>query len=269
MSKAGAAHALVVTHGRGLGRRNWELAFVHRGGEGWSARRRCAVPHVAEDWTELEGALAELLREAATRLDLRADAGEEALLGMQRGAWAALGEALSAERQDRFEDALAVLEDVAGNPPPIVLLGAFYGAVQRVRRTGQFGEPSPPPAEGLPPQMAALSDALRAVAAGEPAAVQESLGAYLSRFPRSARGYYLLGLWRLHARERPAEALLALRHAAGLDPAYLPATHACVDVLLRTDPEGVEAFVDEFAATAPDAAAVEDLRDYARRRADQ
>ena len=57
--------------------------------------------------------------------------------------------------------------------------------------------------------------------------IQETVGAaYLVAFPRSARGYYLLGVWRMQPLGLHEEAAAAFRQAVRLDPGYMPASRA-------------------------------------------
>ncbi len=248
----GATDILAVSHGQGLGRRNWGFIFVHHGKEGWSVHKKASVPHGEGDWSAIEEAVRDLLAEAARRLEVEPADGSDVLLGVDAGAWAALAEALAAEREDRWSDALAALDGAAPDRPPLALLRALCAAVNGARTTGSFGPVADLPRDGLPPEMAALADTLAAVGAGDLAVAQESFGSYLARFPGSARGYHLLGLWRLHAQDSAGEGLLAFRHAARLDPGYLPAAHACVDLLRQHRPDDLEAFLEEFEEAAAD-----------------
>ncbi len=237
------AHLLLATHGSGLDRRRWTLTFVQRAGEPWSLRRTCAVPEGGDDWSVLEEAARDLLAEAAGRLGLPEwEPGPLAGGGPQQ--WAAMARAVQAELEGRWEEAREGARQAPG--PPGAFLRAYYGAVQSAVTEGALAPAELPPQAGLPPEMAALAEVLDALETGEEGLVRERFGACLSRFPRSARGYFLLGLWRLHELELPEEAFLAFRQAARSDPRHLAAARACVDVLVGRRPEELAAFLKEY-----------------------
>ncbi|MFO8008737.1 MAG: serine/threonine-protein kinase [Candidatus Brocadiia bacterium] len=247
-----AAHLLLAAHGPGLGRRRWTLVFAHRGDEPWTLTRTCAVPEGGDDYAALEEAAGDLLAEAAGRLELpRQQPGPTA--GGGRRQWAALARTARAELDGRWREALSAAEHAPG--PAGAFLRAYYGAALSAEEKGALAPTEAPPEEGLPPEMAAIADVLQAMGTGEEELVRQRFGACLSQFPRSARGYFLLGLWRLHELGLPDEAFLAFRQAARSDPDHLAAARACVDVLVGRRPEKLAEFLkeyeDEIAAPGP------------------
>ena len=134
----------------------------------------------------------------------------------------------------------------------IVMLAAFYGAVSEAKLGGGFPAFPELSREGLPLELAALADALEAMGRGDREAVERLLGDHLARFPRSARGYFLLGMWRLHGLKRPDEAAPALKHVAELDPRYMPAAFAFAELMVERDPAQVDAFLEDYQERARD-----------------
>jgi hypothetical protein len=170
-----------------------------------------------------------------------------------------------AERAGRLEEALRALEQVGADAAPFVLLRTFYAAADGAVRTGQLAVHGEVPVEGLSPELAGLGRVLTAMKEADPSAARAAFADYLGQFPQSARGYFLLGLWRLRVAEKPEEALVALKHSSRLDPGYLPAAHACVDLMLRSFPEGLDPFLEEYTEMAPPGDLGRALRHYAER----
>ncbi len=252
----GANCLLVAEHAPGLERRRWTFVFASSRDEPWSVRAECTVPQDREgDAAPLAGALRELLIAVAGRLG-REPLPEDALAaaGQGLGAWSAAADALRMERQGRWPEAVASIQralDAAPGTPPFQVLSAFYTAVHEAQEGGTLSGAAGLPAEGLPPEMAGLAGVLAAMAGGDADEVEGQFGRFLARSPDSARGYFLLGLWRLHSAGQREEAALSFRRAVRADPGYLPAAFACVDLLARRDAAAARAFVDEYKEMAP------------------
>jgi lipoprotein NlpI len=112
--------------------------------------------------------------------------------------------------------------------------------------------------------MAAIARVLDAMGRNDQAAIEGNFAQYLQQFPRSARGYFLLGLWRLHGESNEDGAAVAFRHAFELDPGYMPAAHNCIGLLAGRGPAEVEAFLKAVAARIEDKDIVRRLEDFAR-----
>ncbi len=250
LEETSAGNVLLLTHGKGMQRRNWDARFAHQKGSRWSTRAQCAIPLEAEDWGELEKALGEVLERAVRFLGLTCEAVPGPPIEAPVGEWVSLAEAVEAERHGRWAEALNVLG--TGVAPPSRLLRTYYTAVLGAKNAGRPRPAELPPQEGLPPEMNGLAETLRVLRKGEPGPVQEKFGEFLSRFPASARGYYLLGLWRLHALNRPGEASIAFRHAARQNPGYQPAARACARLLVDRNPAELDAFLEEYEEKAPE-----------------
>ena len=244
--EAEATHVLLLAAARGLRRTNWGLAFFDRTGEGWTESAECAIEDGTDDWTELEGAVRDVVGAAAGRMSLQPAPGAHRTAGADRSAWLALDRALEMEREDRLREAGSVLERAAESLPTAAWLRAYCATVLRLR------EDEPPPAlpdvrtELLPPRMRSLARALEAIGTGQAERVQAEFGDWLARFPDSVRGYLLLGLWRLRLAGAEAEGLMTLRHAVKVDPEYLPAARACLDALSEHAPEALKEFLEEY-----------------------
>ncbi len=264
--EADATHVLLVVPGRGLRRTNWTLVFIDSTGEGWSEQTTCSVDDGTRDWTELERTVRDLLAAAAERLELEPAAGWEQVTGARWEAWLAFGRAEQAEREDRLQQAQSMLEPAEAELAPAALLRGFCSAVLEMRRGRPPARRPELEETALPPRMRAMAGALEAMESGNPRRVEEAFGDWLARFPQSARGYLLLGLWRLHIEKQQAEALLTLRHAVKLDPGYLPAARACVELLAERSPGAVQGFLEEYPGPQETAEA---LAEYARAAGDQ
>ena len=263
----GVDQLLIAAHAAGFGRRNWTLAFVSAAQKPWTLAQAAAVEQATPDMTALEEAARRLLREAAARIGADVpNPADDAVVGASAAAWAELGHALQAEADGRWAEAArnaraAGASRAAG--APFAALAGFYEAVQSIQETGRLPAAPAPPAGPLPPELAGLDGILRAIAGGDRQEVDAQFGAFLARQPGSARGYFLLGVWRLHAAGQPPEAALAFRHASELDPSYLPAARECLPLLARQAPQGVADFLKAYAQRQPDKAKVEALQRFA------
>lgn len=266
--EAGADHVLVAAHEPGFERRNWTLVFTSYRGEPWS--------EVAETQTEegaalgeVEQALREALRKAAARLDLSPpDAADDPVVNADAAAWAELERALAAERRDEWTAALQHVRRARQSAPraaPFAAAEAFYEAVHRADTGKGLAPGTPPPPGGLPPEWAGVAAVLRAAAAGDEEAVLERMADLLAAQQRSVRGYFLLGMWRLHVQNRPREALPNFRYAAALDSGYLPAVRRCLRLMARLEPDRLDAYVAEYAEKQRNEDLVLRVRDFAQR----
>jgi hypothetical protein len=288
LAKAGAGNAFMAMHAAGFKRRNWTLVFSSRGKPPWSARADCAVEAEGPgSLNALETAADEVLAQAAGRLKLEPAAAGRPATGANVAAWALMGRALRAEREDRWDEALALSRQATqevpeARPPsgrsPFAVLRAFYETVEGTQRTGRL-TPAPLPQGGadaagpaqtdagvvaLPPELAGLSAALESMGKDARPDVERQLARHLARWPSSARGYFLLGLWRLYGGRQADEAAVAFRHAAGLDPGYVPPARGYVQLMAPERPAEVRSFLDQMRQQAPDSEAVRRLEELAR-----
>ncbi len=254
--EVGANCLLVAEHAPGLERRRWTLVFATNRGEPWSVHAECAVAQDREgDAAPLADALGDLLASFAARLawdPLPEGALETA--GRSLDAWSAAAGAIRAERLGRWREAASSVERAlatAPGTPAFQVLSAFYNAVQEAQERGTLSGAAGLPLAGLPPEMGGLSGALAAMAGGDPDGVEERFGEFLARSPGSGRGYFLMGLWRQHTAGRPEEAALSFRQAVRMDPGYLPAALACVELLAQRDAASARQFVQQYKETAP------------------
>jgi tetratricopeptide (TPR) repeat protein len=258
---------LMATVQAGFRRRNWALSFVNTDRKGWIMQAQGAVEDAsANDLSALERAADELLDGAASRLGLKALSAAPALPVADADAWAEVAGALEAEQEGRWDEALACsrrAEQEAPDAAPFAFLSAFYATVGDLTGTGQAAAAGALPAGGLPPEMAALAGVLDALARDEERLVRERFGDCLAEFPHSARGYFLLGFWLQHREQKAPEALVALRHAVDLDPLYMPAARACVELLAERGPDKVPAFLRAFTERVPGVGRADRLRAYA------
>jgi len=254
--EVGANCLLVAEHAPGLQRRRWTLVFAASRGEPWSVHAECAVAEDRRgDAVPLADALGDLLASVAVRL-ARDPLPEGALeaAGKSLDAWSAAADAIRAERLGRWEEAASSIERAlatAPGTPAFQVLSAFYSAVHEAQDSGTLSGAAGLALSGLPPEMEGLAGALAAIAGGHPEGVEERFGEFLARSPASARGYFLMGLWRRHAAGRPAEAALSFRQAVRMDPGYLPAALACVELLAQRDAAGARQFVQQYKESAP------------------
>jgi len=264
----GAGHLVLVSHAAGLGRRNWTWIFANRAREEWVLREEVSVEGDDPDWTEMEETVGDLLAEACLRLGLEAAPGADSVTGADPAEWAAIGAALEAERRDALAEAERVLNEQEPLSPPGKFLQALYRTVRAARKSGTFGDVPAPPEDELPPEMRGVAALLGEIGRGNAEEVRAGFGSFLAALPDSARGYFLLGLWREYALEQPEEAVVAYRQAARLHPRYLPAVHA-VARRLADRPEERDAFLEDYAERVADEELVAAVRQYAERSADQ
>jgi hypothetical protein len=262
---AGSAYLFLVTYGSGLGRRNWTVRFLDLGSGVPLARQTCSVPDGSEEWSVLEASVAGALATAARALGVAHGVQDGSVTGLSGAGWLSLAEAERAERGARWKEAVDTLADPASAGGPGAVLALFYETVGGLEQTGELRPTRDVPPEGLSPELAGLALALRAVRTGVREEVHACLGDYLARVPGSARGYYLLGLWRFHAEGKVAESLVTLKHALGVDPSYLPAAYACVDVLAGGEAEEMAGFLEWYGANGGAAEDVKAVTDRARR----
>jgi hypothetical protein len=228
VEQAGLKHLLVAAHSRGLGRRNWTLRFITPGSRPWSVSADCALDEgQSKGLGPLEQAMSDLMRKAAVQM--KVPAAPLLPTGADATAWALLGTALQAEREDRWLDALSSARQATANAPravPFAALTAFYKAVDELRRTGKTSAPPELDPSKLPAETASLMQVLEEMDRGDRAGVEKQFADCLVRFPRSARGYFLLGTWRLYSEAQREDAAAAFKHASEIAPGYAPAVHA-------------------------------------------
>ncbi len=251
-----AEHLLVAAYRPGFQRRNWTLVFTSYRGEPWSELSQASTESGADELTGLERSLRELLRQAAQRLDVpRPEPQTEPVVGAPAEAWAAFAECVYAEWDDRWAEAHEHAQRAHGAAPragPFAVQAAWSRAVLNAAEHGTLVPlPALPKPEYLPPEWAGICRALAAVREGDAEVFRERLGEHLAAQPRSARGYFLLGLWRLHHEEAPREALLAFRQAARLNPSYMPGAMQCVRLMAEHAPEQLDGFLAEYAEVQP------------------
>ncbi|MHC4592152.1 MAG: protein kinase domain-containing protein [Planctomycetota bacterium] len=265
---ANASYALVAEYAPGLQRGHWTLTFVGQEKRPWSLSVECAVEdNDPRGLDAVEAALNQVLGQAARKVAPGRSAGDCPMTGADTLAWSEIGEALLAEREGRWQDALAAADRARQRAPdarPFGLLAAFYAAADRAQATGKFPHGAQRSADGLPPEMAALAAVLDCLGREDGAAIEKRFAEMLARFPRSARGYFLLGLWRLHGQNRTDEAGIAFRHALDMDPGYMPAARSYVELLARRDPGQVAGFLGDLEERTADREGVNRLRGYAQ-----
>jgi tetratricopeptide (TPR) repeat protein len=265
---ANASYALVAEYAPGLERTRWTLTFVGQEKRPWSLSVDCSVEDSDPRGLDaVEAALNQLLGKAAHRVAPGRSAGDCPVTGADALAWSEIGEALRAEREGRWQDALAAADRArqhAPDAPPFALLATFYAAADRAQATGKFPRGARQSADGLPPEMAALATVLDSLGREDDAAIETRFAEMLARFPRSARGYFVLGLWRFHGQNHADEAATAFRHALDIDPDYMPAARSYVELLARRDPGRVAGFVGDLEGRAADREGVNRLREYAQ-----
>jgi len=260
-------YVLRMAYSAGFNRWKWRLSFSRRGENERSVAVECATERAeGQGFAELERALGALLQEAAAELAAD-DLSSDAVRPFGSAAWPKLGRALRAERAGRLEEALLQVregEQLAEEVPVLELMRTFY----ELALSWQEGAKPPPVGDlhdsesrGEPGMFAR---ALRAAAGADEGAATAAFADYLSEYPGSARGYYLLGMWRLRVQRAAQEALLAFRHAVDLDPGYMPAAKACAGLLCQKGEEEVEAFLHDYASLKPPAGKEAALRDYCR-----
>ena len=263
LEAADARHLFAAAHSPGYGRRRWALSFVTRGRTSWSVREECAVE--GGELAPLERGARTLLERAADGLGLQAPAAG-GLMGGDAESWADAGAAIKAERTGDWDAALAAARAARGGSPDVAafaVLEAFCEAVTAAEESGRFPAPVRLPEGPLPPELASLWAVLDRLGSADGQAIEEAFGAHLARHPRSARGYYLLGRWRLDGQGRPGEALVAFRHAFDVDPYYEPAARACVRLLAQRRPDQLQGFLAEVEERVKDEAKARRLTELA------
>jgi hypothetical protein len=266
MEAAGARHLLAAAHAPGFRRRRWTLTFASSGRTRWSMGSECAVE--GDDLSPLIEAAEGLLARAAGRLGLSRDGPPSGSAPGDAAAWAAAGAALAAERCGDWaaaRDHARRAQELAPGAAAFAALAALYDAAHAAEGSDAFPPAEALPEEGLPPELASLASVLQAMGGGEEAAVERAFGTHLARHPRSARGYYLLGLWRLRGQERPGEAAIAFRHAFDVDPHYEPAARAYLRTVAPREPERVEPFLELVDERVEDEEKARRLGELARR----
>ena len=245
---AGADYLLVAQHAPGFERRNWTLTFSGGQKTPWSVQTQCTSERDRQDdLSNMADALQTLLERVAARLELPPHAGGISPAGASVSAWSSFADAVQAEREGKWPEAAAAARravDAAPGAAPFLVLSAFYSTVAQAKAPGPFSPVPEMRPEDLPPEMAGLATVLTEIRAPGAVAVERRFGEFLSRLPRSARGYFLLGSWRLHVAARPEEAAVSLKHAADLDPDYMPPAFAYVELLARQDPGKVKGFLE-------------------------
>lgn len=249
--------ALIAAYSPGVGRLRWTLVLSRSGRGGWFVRTDCAVDEGAPGGLKpLEEALDGLLSRAAPRLGL-SPPDPLPPSGASGTAWALMARAVEGERAGRWEAALDEAHSALADSPqsaPAAFLWRFYEAVTALRAGKPVPAEAAMPPGGLPPEMAAIAGLLGAMAAGPPDAPPERFAELLAAHPRSARGYLLLGLWRLHAEGRAEEAAVAFRHAWDLDTGYVAAVRAFLEQTAGRDDAAADALLAQVSARTPDAA---------------
>jgi hypothetical protein len=266
MADLGADYVFGAVYAPGFNRRKWTVAWGTRGDRTATVAQEAAIDAGSDDLAPLEAAARAVLATAAGRLALP-PVDTASTVGGTEADWLEFGRALQAEREGRWADvrihAATAARDGAGIPAAALLAG-LSEAVLNVSATGNFSLPAELPHAGLPAEMAAISAVLPALETGDEAAIEERFGTLLAHHQESARGYFLLGLWRLHGQGKPQEAILALKHAVKLDTGYMPAARLCVEALVQARPAEVDAFLSDYAQRQPDAATAASVAEYAR-----
>jgi len=247
---AGADCALLAQHRGGLDRRDWTLTLLGAGKVPWGVRARCAIERNASgDLGPLAAAAERVLSDAAEHLSLPPPHAAARQPNWDAAAWEHMAEALSAERAGQWQRAADAAERALASAPgsqPFLLMFALCNAVRTVHRAGRFPTTAGLPREGLTPELAGLAELLPVLGQADEAAIERGFGDYLARFPSSARGYFLLGMWLTHCRRDAEAAAVAFRHAVDLDPDYMPAPLAYLELLAKERPERVAPFLSTY-----------------------
>ncbi len=260
----GAVYLLDAEARPGLGRTVWALSFSRRGPGGWKVETQgTSDAGPEEDIATLQQAANDLIVQALARVDPGTPPLPEPEADAPPAAWAAIGRALRAEPADRLQEAEANMDQAAELAPDLPLVGFLAAYYRTVTALESGGEPSRPlPDEtvaALPEEKRPLAEALNAAIRDDAEEVENLLSTHLIARPESVRGYYLLGLWR-RRQGRANDALVALRHAARLDPLYLPPARANVELMAKSDPEAARRWLEEHCALMPDPESAEMLR---------
>ena len=245
----GAQNMVAASYAPGVARRHWALTYVGRHGkEPWSVQTECTIDDAEPDGlAPLARAVDGLLAQAAAPLGIAAAEGETPLAGASTEAWSLLARSRAAERDEAWDEALEYARAARALAPdagPMVVAVEFYVAIAALDGPGPYPAPTGTPT-ALSPQGTALREVLTAMASGDASLAGKAFPDYLVAFPRSARGYYLLGAWRMRPPGRHGEALAAFRQAVRLDPGYMPASLAAVRLMAEIRPDDLPGFLEE------------------------
>jgi len=261
-------YLLKMTYSPGLDRWKWELSLFRRGQQERAVKVRCAPQGgVEQGFQQIQRALETLLNGDLPGRARPDTAVRPLPLCENSTVWVSLGQALRAERDDLLHEALSHVRQArqaCPQMPALAVLEAFYDTLLGWQEDRPPAGEIPPQRQEPPGEFALLAGALRAVRGGDDAGALAALGDYLAEYPRSARAHYLLGMWRLHAKAAPQEALHALRRAVECDPGYLPAAKACVKILHDGDEALLEGFIRQYAHLDPGQGKLEALETYQR-----
>jgi len=266
--KADPAYVLEMTCHPQPGGAEWEMSMAAVRGSRWSVKREGVV--AGEDWPGvLGGGLQGLLTDAATHLKVDPPAPDWQALGAadrpERELWAGFAGAQAAERGGKWREARAALATNGSSPPPVFrTLDAFFELAQVWEEGGRLAELRDIPQEGLWGEFTFLANALSKIGKGAPEQTRKALAQYLAAYPQSARGQYLLAMWRASNDESTEEALAALEHAMELDPGYLPAALAAARLLAPRGQEALSQLVERYRKLALTPSKVEALEERCR-----
>jgi hypothetical protein len=214
-----APFAMTAVSVPGPGRREWTLTLVRR----TDAAQEQAHGTVQRSLTPLDEAVWRLLDRAANPEGARESAPEP--LPADATAWAHMARALAAERAGDLPGAAAHAAQACNAAPDadiFAVLRNFWHIADSAERTGSFPAQTPAPATDLPRRLGAFQSLLTCVSGGDEDETEAQFRHYLVTYPRCVRGYYLLGLWRRHAQDRPADADANFGRAIDIDPGYGP-----------------------------------------------
>ena len=249
-----AAFLLLITHSPGLGRLKWDLSLTALGDKGWNLRAEATTAADASDAAAIGEALQEIVGGAALRVGVTVQglppgAGDAAL--METATLILLAKAWRLERAGRLAEARVVLQEAPAAGPLAALL-AFYEAADCWERGGQISVEARPQGDALPGEFALLADAVAALGTGDAALVNAVVARYLAACPHSARGHYVLGMWRAASGSPPDEAMAALWRALEADPGYMPAARAAARLACAQSPERLDALLRRYRSLAED-----------------
>jgi hypothetical protein len=231
---------LTITHAPGLGRIKWHMAFMCAGvGRGWIVTQEAAALEGEDPIPAIGPALKALLAQGVQRVfvpgtvvpqDWPPDA-----VWADGPLWAALGPALAAEYDGRWQDARDALARARGGAPPDAL-EAFYAWAADWEK-----DPAAPLPEvsdtRFPGEFQALAEALARLRKGGEAD-EKALAAYLRACPYSPRARFLLGVLRTRQKGVPeGEARGAFWQALRADSSYLPAARALLRMAAAAGPQ--------------------------------
>jgi len=200
--------------------RAWTLTLIRRT-DGAQEQERCEV---RSDLAPLDAAVWRLLDRAANSEGAAESAAEP--LRADVAAWLLMARALKAERSGDLADAAAHAAqacDAAADAAVFAVMRSFWRIARSAEQSGGFPAQPSAPATHLPKRLRDFQDLLAGVCGGADDETATQFQRYLVTYPRCARGYYLLGLWRLHAQNRPADAEANFQRAVDIDSGYGPA----------------------------------------------